>query len=686
MNIKLAKTAGFCFGVDRAVKLAYDMLDKGERISTYGPIIHNPQVINDLAEKGVTVIERPEEATADRTVIIRAHGVPKDVYECFEKNKIKYVDATCPFVMKIHKIVSEHSTKDNILMIAGDENHPEVIGFRSRAKGRSFVFKNVEELKDIVEKHFLRPEQLIFVAQTTFSLEEWKKAKKILPELLQNYKYYDTICSATQQRQNEAEKLSESCDAMIVIGGRFSSNTVKLQGVCSQHCPTFLVEEIDELKSIDFSSFKTVGITAGASTPASIIKEGVTFMTNENENFEQLLKEYDYDNDPKCKGIVTGVTPTEIQVDIGRKFAGYIPAEEYSWDPTADHTKEVKVGDTIMVKIMKTSEDEGTIMLSKRRYDSDTAFDKIVEACNNGDVVTAVVGEVRNGGVLVYPFGGRVFIPYSMVGLPRGASLNDIYKKEVSFKIISVEPERKRAVGSIKAITDTQKEEALAAFLAEAEVGKEYTGKVTSVVAYGAFVDLGGVEALLHRTEISWKRFGAVTEVLNVGDEINVRIIKIEDTEDGKKRISISAKKEEDLPWPTFVRNCNVGDVVKVKIIDYKTFGAIARLVDHHVRGLIHIREIANHYVENIQNELKLNQICDAKIIAIDTEKHRINLSIKELLEEEEEEANEEAMEYVEAQEEAEAPAEEVAEAVEEAPAEEAPVEEAAAEEAPAEE
>ena len=677
MTIRLAKTAGFCFGVDRAVKLVYELLEKGDKISTLGPIIHNPQVIEDLLKRGVTMIESPEEAESGRTVVIRAHGVEKGVYEKLEKAGINFVDATCPFVTKIHRIVSENASEDKILMIAGDEKHPEVIGFRSEARGKSFVFGSLEELEDLLEKHPLRPEQLVFVSQTTFSMKESEKIQKFVSKVLKSSQYYDTICSATQKRQDEAECLAKSCDAMVVIGGRFSSNTVKLKSVCEKFCPTFLVEQARELHEIDFSPFSVIGITAGASTPASIIKEGVTYMTNENENitnnnegesFASMLENFVPDSNALCDGVVMEVTPTEIQLDIGRKFTAFIPAEEYSWDPVGDFTEDVKVGDHIMVKIMRTDENEGTIKVSKRRADSELAFEKIKEAFEQGVVLTSVVSEIRNSGVIVYPFGGRVFIPYTQAGLARGASLASLDKQEINFKIISIDEEKKRAVGSIRIISDEVEKEKLAAFLADAEVGKMYTATVTSVVNYGAFVDLGGAEALLHRSEISWKRINNVSSVLSVGDEIEVKIIKIEEDDNGKTRISVSAKREEDLPWPTFMRSCQVGDIVKVKVQDFKTFGAIVRLVDYNLRGLVHIREVANHFVEDIKNELKIGQVLDAKIIGIDDERQRINLSIRALLPEEEKISMEDIMAAA-AEEEAKKAEEEAKKAEEEAEA-----------------
>ncbi len=654
MKIELAKTAGFCFGVDRAVKMLYDEIEKGEKICTLGPIIHNPQVIEDMQKKGVRIIESPSEAQKDEKVVIRAHGVTKETVEELKKNNTEFLDATCPYVLKIHRIVEKESAEDNVVMIAGDEKHPEVCGFRSRCKGQSFVFKNRAELEQIAKEHpELRDKELVFVQQTTFSLDEWKKCSEFLKEIFTNCKHYDTICRATRDRQYEAAQMSLSCDAMIVIGGHFSSNTVKLKSVCEKNCPTYLIERAQELENIDFASCKLIGVTAGASTPAGIIKEVLfTMSENVNEfNFAEALEENletSMSTEPQVVGEVVGIAPNEIQVDIGRKYAGFVPAEEYSYDPTADHTKELKIGDKINLIIMKTNDQEGTIMLSKRRYDKSTAWDKLVAAKENDEVLEAVVSEVVKGGVLVYPYGVRVFIPASHTGVPRNGDISVLAKQTVNFKIITLEDKPKRkAVGSIKVVADAERKAASDAFWAQAEVGQEYTGTVTALTTYGAFVDIGGVEGMIHISQLSWTKIKHPSEVVNVGDTVKVVILELLTEDEKKKKISLGYRRAEDNPWEIFKANHQVGDTVEIKITGFASYGAFAVMTEDGTKGLIHISQIATQRIDTPQSVLSIDQVVNAQISEIDTERNRVNFSIRALLEAEAKQADEEASEFL---------------------------------------
>ncbi len=691
LKIELAKTAGFCFGVDRAVKMLYDLVEKGEKVCTLGPIIHNPQVIEDLQNRGVRIIEDPSEAKKDEKVVIRAHGVTKEIIEELKKRGIQYLDATCPYVLKIHRIVEKESTDKNAVMIAGDEKHPEVCGFRSRCKGQSFVFKNREQLEEIVKNNpELSEKELIFVQQTTFSLEEWEKCSDFLKELFTNCKHYDTICRATRDRQNEAAEMSLRCDAMIIIGGHFSSNTAKLKAVCEKNCPSYLIERAQELKNIDFASCKLIGVTAGASTPAGIIKE-VLFIMSENVNefnFAEALEENletSMSTAPHVVGEVVGIAPNEIQVDIGRKYAGFIPAEEYSYDPAADHTKELKIGDKLDLIIMKTNDVEGTIMLSKRRYDKSNAWDKLVAAKENDEVLQAVVSETVKGGVLVYPFGVRVFIPASLTGISRNGDISVLNNQTVKFKIINLEEKpRKRVIGSIKVVADAERKAAADAFWAQAEVGQEYTGKVTALTSYGAFVDIGGVEGMIHISQLAWTKIKHPSEVVNVGDTVKVVILELITDDETKKKISLGYRRAEDNPWEIFKANHKVGDIVEVKITGFASYGAFAVMTEDGTKGLIHISQIATHRIDTPQSVLTIDQIVKAQISDIDVERNRVNFSIRALIEEEEKAANEEAAAYIEENSEE---AQEAPESVEEASeAEEAPQAEAAEEASEAEE
>ena len=655
-TITLAKTAGFCFGVDRAVSTLYNMVEGGKRVCTLGPIIHNPSVIEDLEKKGVHIIEHPAQAPQDTTVVIRTHGVEKFVIDELQKRSLDYIDLTCPFVMKIQKIVERHSKKDRLLLIAGDENHPEVRGFRSRWEGESLVYKNEEELTRLLENHpEIEKKEVYVVAQTTFSVKEWEKTSKNLKKLCTNGFFFDTICSATNDRQKEAFELSRRSDAMIVVGGRSSSNTAKLKAVCEKNCPTFLVETARELAKYDFSRFRSVGVTAGASTPAGIIKEVLSTMSeilNEQTNpeemsFEAALEENlkSMSSDQKVRGVVVGIAPNEIQVDIGRKYAGFVPIEEYSNDPTADPKSELKIGDEIDLIIMKTNDSEGTMMLSKRRFDAIASWDNIMKAKEDEEILEGVVAEAVKGGVLVYSQGVRVFIPGSLTGLPREADLSELVKTKVRFRIIDVDKAKKRAVGSIRSVVREERKAATEAFWAQIEEGQEYTGTVKSLTSYGAFVDLGGVDGMVHISELSWKRIKHPSEVVKEGDVVKV-YVKALDREN--RKISLGYKRVEDNPWEILKRDYPVGSVVKAKVVGLTTFGAFANVIDG-IDGLIHISQIADRHIASPKEVLSIGDEVDVKITDIDFEKKRVSLSIRALLE-----PQDEAVEADEAAEEAE--------------------------------
>ncbi|MBR3780897.1 MAG: bifunctional 4-hydroxy-3-methylbut-2-enyl diphosphate reductase/30S ribosomal protein S1 [Clostridia bacterium] len=677
MRITLAKTAGFCFGVDRAVNMAYEIADKGIDAATLGQLIHNTYVTNRLAERGVGIIDSPSQSHKGQTVIIRAHGVSKNVYDELDAVGAEICDATCPFVKKIHTIVSENSDEETPVLIAGDPVHPEVIGIKGHCQGEVFVFKNLSELEEILRENiFLCKKRIIVVSQTTFSQNEWKICKEKIKIDCTNSKIFDTICFATRQRQDEAAELSKKSDMMIIIGGRHSSNTVKLKAVCSENCKTYLVERADELTSIDFSECAEIGVTAGASTPSDIIKEVLLAMSEivkETANIQveevpseaaMTADEMDFSaaleaslnsmsTDQKVKGVVMGITPTEIQVDIGRKHAGFVPMDEYSADPTANAAKELKIGDEIDLIIMKTNDAEGTVMLSKKRFDAQKSWVDIIEAEEDGRILEGTVVEVIKGGVLVVSNNVRVFIPASLATERRDENLEDLLKKTVKFRIIEVNKQRRRAVGSIRAVLKEEKKEAVEAFWASAEVGAKYSGVVKSMTNYGAFVDIGGVDGMVHISEMSWKRIKNPSEVFEIGQEVDV-YIKALDAEN--KKISLGYRRDEDNPWEILRKNYPVDSVLEAEIVGLTTFGAFARVIPG-IDGLIHISQIADRHISKPQDVLKVGDKVTCKLTAVDYDKKRVSLSIRALLE----------------------PAEEaVEEAAEEAPAEEAVAEEAA--------
>ena len=706
MRITLAETAGFCFGVDRAVKTVEGLLDKGERVCTLGPIIHNQQLVEELNRRGARIVGSPDEVKTGETLVIRSHGVEPEVIENAEKLGIKTVDATCPFVAKIHKIVAGKSREGYTVLIAGDASHQEVKGIVGHCRGSVFVFSGEEELLLLLEKEEnFAGKRIILAAQTTFNEEIFVKCKNILKKVCTNAEIFDTICNATSMRQQEARELSCVNDAMIVIGGRHSSNTAKLFDVCREKCGrTYLIETAAELSGTDLSDCGSVGVVAGASTPAGIIKEVIKTMSENlqpveeqmevkesvQKSFEEMTDEEAFEaslsgltGDQKVVGTVITVNPTEITVDIGRGVTGYVTAEEFSSDPDVKLTDEVKPGDELNLIIMKINDQEGTAMLSKRRYDAIAGWDNIVAAKDSGEIVTGFVKDIIKGGVVAYSNNVRVFIPASQATASRGEPLEDLKGKEVSFRIIEI-GRGHRAVGSIRSVLKEQRKAAEDKIWENIAVGDRFTGTVKSLTSYGAFVDIGGVDGMIHISELSWQRIKNPSEVVLVGDTVEV-YVKALDTE--KRKISLGYKKPEDNPWVIFENNYKVGDTVKVTIVSMTTYGAFARIIPG-IDGLIHISQIANKHVAKPQDELTVGQEVEAKIIAVDSEKKRVSLSIRALLEPEApaEKAELNAPDEVvfEASDETAAAAAEAP--AEEAQAETAPAEEAKAETAPAEE
>jgi 4-hydroxy-3-methylbut-2-enyl diphosphate reductase len=654
-KITVAKSAGFCFGVDRAVKMVYGELEKNQRVATLGPIIHNNDVVTDMKSKGARIIESVDELEKDELVVIRSHGVGRAVYEQIEKSGNRMVDATCPFVARIHKIVSEKAAEGYFVLIAGDATHPEVQGIVGHCDENCLVFKDKTELKSFFEKKYKNlQKKLAIVAQTTYNIVVWEECLKIIPKDDPDIVIFDTICNATEARQSDAEKLSKEADLMIVVGGRHSSNTVKLYDVCSKNCRTYHIENGDELHALNLPSAEHIGITAGASTPAYIIKEVQTTMTEiqnnnleEDINFEEMLDQSfkKIHTGEKVKAYVEAVNKNEAIVSLGTKHTGYVSLDDLTDDPTKTPADIVSVGDEIELIVIKVNDSEGTVALSKRKIDEQAGFEKVMKAKEEETVLEGTIQHVVKGGVTVSCFGVRVFIPASQTGLPRGAELEQLLKKKIQFKILEVTENRKRAVGSMKAVLSAQKEEAKAKFWEAANVGDVFKGTVKSLTSFGAFVDLGGIDGMVHISELSWKRIKHPSEVVSVGDTLEVYI---KDLNKDENRISLGYKKTEDNPWEIFKSQYNVGDVVKATIVSITSFGAFAQIIDG-IDGLIHISQIADKKVENVKDILSVGQEVDVKIIDIDEEKERISISIRALLvNDEEAEAVEETAEDAE--------------------------------------
>lgn len=650
MKIILADSAGFCFGVNRAVNKVEELLSQNEKVATLGPLIHNPPYIKSLTDRGTVIADSVDDIPRGYKTVIRAHGVTKETLQAMSNSNIEFFDATCPFVKKIQNIIEKESDEKNIVLIAGDSEHPEVIGFRSYCKGASFVFKTYDELVSLAN-HVpeIKDTQVIFVAQTTFSVSEYKKCSEFIKKYCTNLKEFDTICDATSKRQKDACNLSHECDIIVIIGGRISSNTQKLKSVCEKNARTYLIESADELSDIDFSGCSTVGVTAGASTPVCTIKEVIKTMSETINNqvesaeavgqavadsemsFEQALEESlkSLNSDQKVVGTVLRVTPTEIQVDIGRKQTGIIPYDEFSADPTVDPSKAVSVGDQLNLIIMKTNDADGFITLSKKRYDAQANWDIVANAKESNEILEGNVTEILNKGVIVISSGVRVFIPASQATLSKNDKLEDLLGQPVKFRIIDVDNRRKRVVGSISSVLREARKASRDAFWAQVEIGQKYDGIVVSLTEFGAFVELAqGVQGLCHKSELSWNRIKHPSEVVNVGDSIEVTIKNI-DTEN--RKISLGFKKIEDSPWEVLKRDYPVGTVTDVQIVSLTTFGAFAQIIPH-IQGLIHISQIANHRVEKPQDELNIGDTVKVMITNIDFEKKHVSLSIRALI------------------------------------------------------
>ncbi len=680
MEITVAKNAGFCFGVKRAtdsLEKAIEGSREGERIFTLGTLIHNDTYNAMLYERGVRVTTVDEvrelaegaDESSPVTVFIRAHGIKKQDEELLaalaaENPSFRYVDCTCPFVKKIHNIAESHSDENNIFLLLGGKEHPEVVGIMSYFDYEKYVFGSANELEEALQNELfvkITNKTPILATQTTQKLSEWRKAQEVLKKVCTNALIFDTICSVTDQRQKEAAALAAESDVMIVIGGKESSNTAKLFAVCKENCPhTLRIERADELavnNLIKTSAHTKVGIAAGASTPSGVIQEVHNKMSEMNENFEAMLAESfkTLNTGDIVTGTVTYVTDAELQLDVGAQVTGIIKAEQITDDPSVKLTDLYKKGDQIEGRVGRVSDIEGIAELSKKAVDSAKNWQKIVSANENAEVVTGKVVEITKGGVNVLVGATKVFVPASQSGIARDGDLSVLKGQEVSLKIIEIKGNK--AIGSIRVVQREIRRANEAAFWESIEEGKVYTGVVKSMTAYGAFVDLGGVDGMVHKTELSWKPIATPAAVLSLGDEITV-FVKSFDAE--KKRISLGYKTDDTNPWYLFANQYAVGDVASVKIVSLMPFGAFAQIVDG-VDGLIHISQIAQQKIGKPADVLEVGQVVDVKITAIDEEKQKVSLSIRALLDEAQAEA--EAMPEEYAEEAAEEVVEEAAEA-----------------------
>ena len=639
MQIILAKTAGFCFGVNRAVKLTYELLEQGRPVATLGPLIHNPQVVEDLESKGAITCDSVDDVPDGYEVVIRSHGVGQSVYDKISTRRLAYHDATCPFVTKIHKIAARAGAEGAMLLVAGDAKHPEVQGIVGHTTGKVEVFANLAELEKLLPE--LAQQKSIFaVAQTTFNVQSWETCKEFLKNQCTNAKIFDTICNATWARQQEAEDLSQKCDHMVVIGGHHSSNTQKLLQVAARHTKAINVETADELDKDWLNGARIVGVTAGASTPSSIIEEVLNCMSEEirdDMSFEEMLAA----SEAKplyagkiVKAKVISVSPTECVVGIdGSKHTGIVKLSEMSHDPNAKMEDLVKVDDELDLVVVKTNDQEGVDTLSRVRFEAQKGMKDVSEAAENGTVMEGDVMEANKGGVVVNVKGVRVFVPRSQATMRRDEDYTKLVGQHV--KLVITECAGRKIVGSINKVTAEENKAKRDEFWKNVEVDKQYTGVVKSLTSYGAFVDIGGVDGLCHISELSWNNIKHPSEVVSVGDTIEV-YVKSYDPENQK--VSLGYKKEEDNPWEKLKNEYPIGSEFEAPVVSITKFGAFVRILPG-IDGLVHISEISNERVNKVSDVLKVGDMVKVKLINVDFDRKRISLSMKACLDEAAEDA-----------------------------------------------
>lgn len=633
MEILLAKSAGFCFGVQRAVDTAYKHADE-KNVYTYGQIIHNEEVVGDLAKHGVKIIEDDElDQIKDSKVIIRSHGAEKRVYDILEKNGNEIIDATCPFVKKIHNIVMDECGKGHTVIIVGDGKHPEVKGIMGWCMSEPVVIGTEEEAEKFVQSclngEYKPSENISIVSQTTFNYRKFHNVVDIIRNKLYNVTAYKTICNATSVRQREAQEIASKVDAMIVIGGRNSSNTQKLYEISKKECEnTYYIQTLVDLDLTTFESVSRVGITAGASTPNKLIKEVHGRM--DEMNFAELLENDESRGSIKTGEIVEGrvidVKPDEIIVDISYKSDGVIPRNEYTNTPNADLTELVHVGDAITAKVVKTNDGEGSVLLSYKRVAAEKANEKLEAALESGEILTGKVVQVVSGGLNVMYDETRVFIPASLVSDTYEKNLDKYLDQDVEFILTEYQPKKRRIIGNRKQIIVARKAEAAKELFDRIEVGMTVEGVVKNVTSFGAFIDLGGADGLLHISEMSWGRVEDPKSVLKVGDKVKAFIKNI----DGEK-IALSLKFDDTNPWLNADEKYAPGTVVTGKVARMADFGAFIEL-EPGVDALLHVSQISYDHVNKPEDVYKVGDVVEAEVVECNAADKKISLSVKSLL------------------------------------------------------
>lgn len=626
MKIILAKNSGFCFGVERAINRSIETIEKNNNVHSLGPLIHNKQAIEYLQGKGLNTIDDIKEVDSG-TVIIRSHGVTIDIHNELENKDIEYLDLTCPFVRKIQKKVQKFYEKGYKIIIIGSPNHPEVIGINGWCNNSADIINSKDDIED-AKKY----DKICIVAQTTMNKEKFELLSELISNKAKEVMKFNTICNATSLRQLSCKEVAEKVDAMLVIGGYHSSNTQKLVEISKEICEnTYHIETADDLNFEELKKYNIIGITAGASTPDWIIKEVVNQVSNIDNEMNKMMEEIEKTlvNVKKgdiIEGTVISINNDEVMVNIGYKSDGIIKRSEFSNDPNMSPEESIKVGDKIEVYVLRLDDGEGNVVLSKKRVDNIKGWKELEEIFNEGSIVSGDVVEVVKGGVIVLVNGIRGFIPASHLSVNYVEDLNKYLGKKLSLKVIEFDRGKKRLVMSRKKVEMDEIAEKKDELWSGLEKGMKIEGEVKRLTDFGAFVDIGGVDGLVHISELSWGRVKHPSEIVNVGDKVEVIVL---DFDKSKERISLGYKQTTEHPWKNVGNKYNVGDVVEGKVVKLVDFGVFVEL-ESGLDGLVHISEISHKHIAKPSEELSKGDVVKVKILDIDEENQRLSLSIKE--------------------------------------------------------
>lgn len=627
MKIKIAKSCGFCFGVKRAVAIAEKASKLPENTHTLGPIIHNPQVVEMLAKEGVTPVKSLDDIKSGN-IIIRSHGVGPDVYKKAEEKGLNVIDATCPHVKSAQMHAKLVIEKGYDLIILGERNHPEVISINQWGCNKGTIIETQKEAENIeISK------KVGIVVQTTFSQTRFSSIMNTLKQKAETIKVFKTICNATEERQNAAIELAKTVDIMVVIGGKNSGNTRRLKEVCNETgCLTYHIETSTELNPSWFKNVQTVGVTAGASTPDWIIKEVISRM-----NFEELLNQSMVE-EPKKGNVVVG-TVVQVEEDKayvsipGCKTEATLNAREISY-PAPENVKDVlEPKQEVKVVIISHIKEDSPIYLSMTRLAKDEDWNFVRAAQENNETVEAEGLEAIPAGLVVKVKSLRGFIPLSQGDVRFVRSLANLVGTKFDVKVLEIDERKNRLVLSRRAVLEVARQAKLEKVMDDLAVGEIYKGTVRKIMPYGAFVDIGGVEGLLHISDISWKKIRKVEDVLTVGQEIDV---KLQDLDKENKKISLSLKALTKSPWEEAEEHIHVGDVLTGKVVRLVVYGAFVALNDD-IQGLLHISQITKQRNANVEDYLTRGQEVEVKVLSFSKEDKKLGLALTHMFEAKEE-------------------------------------------------